>query len=184
VIGTLQRRLLEEMVLVLLVFLAFLLHVRSGVVLLVTLPLACWGLRGHARQDFRRMPCPRRDRVAIGTMIDAAIVMVENVHRRLAEHGNPRHARRVDRPCVRGGRTVVVRIAVDRRPVFVPCWFLKDRKAGCSRPRVYEDYAMVVAALLSITVVPVLISLLVRGRVRSGDESVVNRLLARAYRPP
>ena len=187
VIDTLQRRLLEEMVLVLLVFLAFLLHVRSGVVLLVTLPLGMLGAFAVMRAQGLSANAMSLGgiAVAIGTMIDAAIVMVENVHRRLAEHGNPSGTRAalIARACVEVGPSLFVSLLIVALS-FVPLLVLEGQEGRLFAPLAYtKTYAMVVAALLSITVVPVLISLLVRGRVRSGDESVVNRLLARAYRP-
>jgi len=103
VIGTLQRRLLEEMVLVLLVFLGVSASRALRRRALVTLPLGMLGAsRSCAPRDFRRMHVPRGS-PSHRTMIDAAIVMGRETCIAGSQSTNPfGHARRVDRPCVRG----------------------------------------------------------------------------------
>ncbi|HET9707676.1 MAG TPA: efflux RND transporter permease subunit, partial [Gemmatimonadales bacterium] len=184
-IGNLRRTLLEESLIVAAISLLFLLHLRSALVAIATLPLGIlfsflvmrWigvnanimSLGGIA--------------IAIGAMVDAAIVMIENMHKHLERGG--------DRP-----RWEVVLAATKQvaPPLFfslliiavsfLPVFSLEQQEGRLFKPLAFtKTFAMVGAALLSITLVPVLMGYLVRGRIRPQDANPVNRGLMRVYRP-
>ena len=122
--------------------------------------------------------------IAIGTLVDAAIVMIENVHKKL-EH-EPDESRRMEAiyaGCREVGPSLFFSLMIVALS-FLPVFTLEAQEGRMFAPLAYtKTYAMVAASLLSITLVPVLIWYLVRGRIRPENANPVNRAAAAAYRP-
>ncbi len=185
-IDTLKRTLIEESLIVALVCVIFLLHARSALVAILTLPLGlliayiCMWALGLSSNIMSLGGIA----IAIGAMVDAAIVMIENAHKRLehAPEGKPR-------------REVIVEAAVEVGPAlffslliitvsFLPIFALEAQEGRMFKPLAYtKTFAMGAAALLSIFVVPALMVLFVRGRIMPEHKNPVNRLLTWIYRP-
>ena len=192
-IGTLREKLIEESIVVALVCIVFLWHVRSALVAIITLPIAIvlsflpmmWlGLTSNIMSLGGIA-------IAIGAMVDAAIIMVENAHKAL-EHFRDEHGRDPD-------RAEHVRVIVDAaksvgRPLFfsllvitvsfIPVFSLIEQPGRLFKPLAFtKTFAMFFAAMLGITVVPVLMLLLVRGRITPEIKNPVNRFLIWVYQP-
>ena len=188
-IDTLKEKLLEESVIVALVALAFLLHARSALVAVVTLPLGI--LMAFIAMRWLGVNANIMSlggiAIAIGAMIDAAIVMIENMHK---------HIERNERE---GGRLSVWQMAADSSgevgPAlffslliitvsFIPVFALTGQSGRLFEPLAWtKTLAMAAASLLAVTLVPVLMGSFIRGRIRAEEENPVNRALLRAYRP-
>jgi len=185
-IDTLRRTLVEESAIVALVCFVFLLHVRSALVAIITLPLGiliaylCMYALGLSSNIMSLGGIA----IAIGAMVDAAIVMIENAHKRL-EHAPP-GASRLD---------VLVNAAIEVGPAlffsllvitvsFAPVFTLEAQEGRLFKPLVYTyTFSLAAAALLSVTLVPVLMTLFVRGRIMPEQKNPLNRALIWLYRP-
>jgi copper/silver efflux system protein len=186
-IATLEGKLLEESLIVAAVAVLFLLHFRSALVAIVTLPLGIlisflvmrtigvnaniMSLGGIA--------------IAIGAMVDAAIVMIENMHKHLEREGASTRSRWdvVQESAVQVGPPLFFSLLIIVVS-FLPVFSLEQQEGRLFKPLAFtKTFAMAGAALLSITLVPVLMGYLVRGKVRAQDSNPVNRWLARIYRP-
>jgi Cu(I)/Ag(I) efflux system membrane protein CusA/SilA len=185
-VATLREKLVEESLIVAAVAVIFLLHASSALVAIITLPLGImvsfvvmrWlgvsanimSLGGIA--------------IAIGAMVDGAIVMIENMHKHL-ERAESRASR----------WEVVLESAKQVGPPlffslliitfsFLPVFTLEQQEGRLFKPLAFtKTFSMAGAALLSITLVPVLMGYLIRGRVRRESANPINRVLRRAYRP-
>jgi copper/silver efflux system protein len=185
----LAGKLLLECLVVLLICLAFLRHARSGLVVLAVLPLGILAALGIMRAqgiDANVMSLGGIA-IAIGTMVDAAIVMIENVHKRLERAGAGISAREraavVEAACIEVGPALFVALAIIGVS-FLPILVLEAQEGRLFAPLAYtKTYAVLAAAVLSITLVPVLIHWLARGRLRPEAVSPLNRAAASAYRP-
>jgi Cu(I)/Ag(I) efflux system membrane protein CusA/SilA len=185
-IDTLSRTLIEESVIVALVCFVFLLHVRSALVAVITLPLGvliaylCMHLLGLSSNIMSLGGIA----IAIGAMVDAAIVMIENAHKHL-ERAAP------DQP-----RThIIINAASEVGPAlffsllvitvsFLPIFALEAQEGRLFKPLAYtKTFAMAAAALLSVTLVPALMILFVRGRIMPEQRNPVNRFLILVYQP-
>ena len=185
----LSSKLIEEAIVVALVCFVFLLHVRSAFVAIITLPLGV--LAAFIIMSWQGITANIMSlggiAIAIGAMVDASIVMVENAHRRLAELPDE------TAPEVR--RQVLLSAAKDVGPglffslviitvSFLPVFALTGQSYRLFAPLAFtKTYAMAFAALLSVTVVPVLMLFLLRGRLRPEMANPLNRLFVRVYRP-
>ena len=185
-IDTLKKTLFEESAIVALVCIIFLLHARSALVAIVTLPLGilmayiCMWLLGLSSNIMSLGGIA----IAIGAMVDAAIVMIENAHKRL-ERAPPGKAR----------SEVIIEAAVEVGPAlffslliitvsFLPIFALEAQEGRLFKPLAYtKTFAMAAAALLSILLVPALMTLFVRGRIAPEHKNPVNRFLIWIYRP-
>jgi len=185
-IDTLKRTLVEESLIVALVCVVFLLHVRSALVAIITLPLGiliaylCMYALGLSSNIMSLGGIA----IAIGAMVDAAIVMIENAHKQLerAEPGKTRSE-------------VIVEAAIQVGPAlffslliitvsFLPIFSLEAQEGRLFKPLAYtKTFAMAAAALLSVTLVPALMTLFVRGRIVAERRNPVNRFLIWIYRP-
>ncbi len=182
---TLWRTLIEESVIVALVCLIFLLHARSAMVAIATLPLGV--LMALAATRWMGVNANIMSlggiAIAIGAMIDAAIVMIENLHKHV-EH-DP------DRPrwelVVVAAREVGPALFISLLIItlsFIPIFALHAEEGRLFRPLAFtKTFAMAAAALLSVTAVPVMMGLFIRGRIRPESENPVSRLAIRLYRP-
>jgi len=192
-IATLREKLLEESLVVALVCLVFLWHVRSSLVAIITLPIAILlsFIPMQALGLTSNIMSLGGIAIAVGAMVDAAIIMVENAHKQL-EHFREEHGREPDR-----AERVEVIIAAARsvgRPLFfsllvitvsfIPVFSLAAQEGRLFKPlALTKTFAMGFAALLGITLVPVLMLALVRGRITPEIRNPINRLLIWAYRP-
>jgi Cu(I)/Ag(I) efflux system membrane protein CusA/SilA len=185
-IDTLKRTLIEESIIVAIVCVVFLLHVRSALVAIITLPLGvliaylCMYLLGLSSNIMSLGGIA----IAIGAMVDAAIVMIENAHKHL-ERAAP------DKP----RSEVLIEAAVEVGPAlffsllvitvsFLPIFALEAQEGRMFKPLAYtKTFAMAAAALLSVTLVPALMLLFVRGRIMPEHRNPVNRALIWIYRP-
>ena len=185
-VATLQQKLIEEMAIVALVCVLFLLHVRSAFVAVLTLPLAVlMALVVMYLQGINaNIMSLGGIAIAIGAMVDAAIVMVENVHRHLArERGGLPHWRVIARAATEVGPTLFLALLVITVS-FAPIFTLEAQEGRLFRPLAFtKTYAMAAAALLSITLVPVLAGYWIRGRIRPERANPLTRLLLAVYQP-
>ena len=187
-VAYLRHKLFEEGLAVALIVIVFLLHARAALVALVTLPLGVLAafLVMNAQGVTANIMSLGGIAIAIGAMVDASIVMVENAARKLSEAGKVSEAER---------RRIVVDAAKEVGPgiffsllvivvSFLPVFALAGQSFRLFGPLAYtKTYAMAFAAALSVTLVPVLMVLFLRGRVRREDENPLARAFVRAYRP-
>jgi Cu(I)/Ag(I) efflux system membrane protein CusA/SilA len=185
-IDTLTRTLIEESIIVALVCVLFLLHVRSSLVAIIMLPIGvliafiCMRLLGIASNIMSLGGIA----IAIGAMIDAAIVMIENAHKhleRLPSGGDRTLA------IIEAGKEVGPALFFSLLIItvsFLPVFTLEAQEGRLFAPLAYtKTFAMAGAALLSVTLVPLLMIWLIRGRILPEARNPVNRLLIAAYRP-
>ena len=185
-IETLRRTLIEESVIVALVCLVFLLHARSAFVAIVTLPVGVLAayLLMHAFGLSSNIMSLGGIAIAVGAMVDAAIVMIENAHKHL-ERAPP------DKPRLE----ILIEAAEEVGPAlffslliitvsFLPIFVLEAQEGRLFKPLAYtKTFAMAAAALLSVTLVPALMTIFVRGRIVKESANPLNRLLIWLYRP-
>jgi len=197
-IGTLRETLIEEAIIVALICLVFLLHARSALVAVVTLPLsvlvAFIGLRAFGvGADIMTLGGIA---IAIGELIDAAIVMVENMHKHL-ERRIPPGEDSIDTASLtsRERWEIVATSAKEVGPSlfyslliitvsFIPVFTLEGQEGRLFKPlALTKTLAMAAASLLSVTLVPVLMGLFIRGRIKREDRNPLSRGMIRVYRP-
>jgi len=185
-IATLRWTLIEESLVVAAVCLVFLLHVRSALVAIVTLPVGVLMafIAMQALGIGSNIMSLGGIAIAIGAMVDAAIVMIENAHK---------HLERLE--LGRSRREAIVAAAVEVGPAlffsllvitvsFLPIFALEDQEGRLFKPLAWtKSLAMAAAALLSVTLVPALMMLFVRGRLVPEHRNPINRLLIFVYRP-
>ena len=185
-IDTLKRTLIEESVIVALVCVVFLLHVRSALVAIITLPLGvliaylCMHLLGLSSNIMSLGGIA----IAIGAMVDAAIVMIENAHKHLerAPPGKPRSQVLIEAATQVGPALFFSLLIITVS--FLPIFALEAQEGRLFKPLAYtKTFAMAAAALLSVTLVPALMILFVRGRIMPEHRNPVNRFLIWIYRP-
>ena len=193
-IHTLTEKLVEESIIVALVTILFLLHARSALVAILTLPIGI----GMALLAMRALGLNANIMslggiaIAIGAMIDAAIVMVENLHKHMERNDNER-ARPGGTP--KAHWELVVESSGEVGPAlftslliitlsFLPVFALEAQEGRLFKPLAWtKTLAMAAAALLSITLVPVMMGLFIRKGVKPEAANPVNRALIRVYRP-
>ena len=189
-IATLRRTLIEEAIVVSLVILVFLFHVRSALVPILALPVAVVAsfIPMYYLDVTSNIMSLGGLALAIGVLVDASIVMVENAYRRVSEAGAA--SAYGEQPVVIVGAAKQVARAIFFSLCiiivsFVPVFLLEAQEGRMFRPLAFtKTSAMVLASLLSITLVPVLMTIFVRGR-RLTPESAnpVSRLFTRMYEP-
>jgi len=186
-VDNLRGKLIEEIIVVALVCAAFLFHFRSSVVIIVTLPLGI--LAAFLIMYFQGLNANIMSlggiAIAIGAMVDAGIVMVENVHKKLEHAGDELRDRSalVLEACREVGPSLFFSLMIIALS-FLPVFALGAQEGKLFAPLAWtKTWAMVAAALLSITLVPVLIELLVRGRIRPETDNPLNRAAIALYRP-
>jgi Cu(I)/Ag(I) efflux system membrane protein CusA/SilA len=192
-VDTLNDKLLEEMLVVALVSLLFLLHLRSALVAIVSLPLGILGAFAIMQQlgVTANIMSLGGIAIAIGTMVDAAIVMIENAHKHLEayreEYGaEPMGAARwqlVGQASKEVGGALFLSLLIIAVS-FVPVFALQEQAGRLFSPlALTKTLAMAVAAGLAITLVPVLIGYFVRGRLPKESSNPLNRVLIAIYAP-
>lgn len=192
-IDTLQSKLIEEMLVVALVCFVFLMHARSTLVAVICLPLAV--LIGFILMRMLGINANIMSlggiAIAIGALVDAAIVMVENSHKHLAHY----QAQNSRAPSAKTHWQIVAKSTIEVGPAlffslllitvsFMPVFALEAQEGKLFSPLAYtKTFVMAAAALLSITLVPVLIGLLVKGKIPNENNNVLSRILIAMYRP-
>ncbi len=192
-IDTLREKLIEESIVVALVTMLFLWHIRSALVAIITLPIAIilsfipmfWLGQTSNIMSLGGIA------IAIGAMIDAAIIMVENAHKAL-EHFKEEHNRDPDRN--ERFKVIVDAAKSVGRPLFfsllvitvsfVPVFSLEAQEGRLFRPLAFtKTFAMFFASILGVVLVPVLMTWLIRGKITAEARNPINRFLIWAYQP-
>ena len=185
-IANLQEKLIEESIVVALVTMLFLYHLPSALVAIITLPVAILMafMIMHAQGINANIMSLGGIAIAIGAMIDAAIIMVENAHKHLErDRGRKPHWQIIQDAAVEVGPTLFYSLLVITVS-FVPVFTLTEQAGRLFKPLAFtKTYAMGAAALLSITLVPVLMGWFIRGKIKPEQANPFNRLLIRIYHP-
>ncbi|MBV2192445.1 MAG: efflux RND transporter permease subunit [Azonexus sp.] len=188
-IDTLKRTLIEEAIIVALVCIVFLMHVRSALVAILMLPvgvlIAFIAMRSLGMNS--NLMSLGGIAIAIGAMIDAAIVMIENAHKHLErlpeEHTKAERADAMIKACKEVGPALFFSLLIITVS-FLPVFALEGQEGRLFSPLAFtKTFSMAGAALLSVTLVPVLMMLFIRGKVMPEAKNPVNRFLIWAYRP-
>jgi len=185
----LRSKLIEEGIVVALISFIFLLHARSALVAIVTLPLAILAafIVMTAQGITANIMSLGGIAIAIGAMVDASIVMVENAHRKLSELPKDASREQKNEMILLATKEVgpglffsLLIITVSFLPVFA----LTGQSYRLFSPLAFtKTYAMAFASILSVTVVPVLMLWLIRGRIRKEEENPINRWFIHLYKP-
>ena len=191
-VDNLTHKLIEEFIVIALVCAVFLWHFRSALVAIVALPIGI--LVSFIVMYYQGVNANIMSlggiAIAIGAMVDAAIVMIENAHRQLdhykALHGEPDTAQRfkliVDAACEVGPALFFSLLIITLS--FIPVFTLEAQEGKLFAPLAFtKTYAMAAAAGLSITLIPVLMTLFIKGNIRSEHSNPLNRTLIAIYKP-
>ena len=185
-IDNLREKLIEEAIIVSLVCLVFLWHVRSALVAILTLPLAVLlsFVAMKALGIGSNIMSLGGIAIAIGAMVDAAIIMIENAHKRLEHETGP--APRIDvliKAAQEVGRPLFFSLLIITVS-FLPIFSLEGQEGRLFRPLAFtKTFAMGFAALTSVLVVPFLMVLFIRGRIPKEERNPINRFLIWIYHP-
>jgi len=187
--GNLTRTLIQVLILTALIASLFLLHLRSALVVVVTLPVAV--LFAFVVMRFLGIQSNLMSlagiAIAIGAMVDAAVVLIDNMHKHLEREEGTISARRrweiVADSASEVGPAIFFSLLVITVS-FLPVFGLEAQEGRLFRPLAFtKTFAMAGAALLAVTLIPVTLGYFVRGKVRSEQENPVSRTLLRGYRP-
>ncbi len=193
-VENLSHKLLEEFLIVALVCALFLWHLRSALVAIITLPIGILAafIVMHAQGINANIMSLGGIAIAIGAMVDAAVVMIENAHKKL-EHWRRDHVGREPEGAER--LKLMAEAAAEVGPAlffslliitlsFVPVFTLEAQEGRMFAPLAYtKTYAMAAAAGLSVTLIPVLMVAFIRGRIIDETANPLNRVLIAGYRP-
>jgi Cu(I)/Ag(I) efflux system membrane protein CusA/SilA len=184
-VGTLKEALLEEGIIVSIVVIVFLLHAGSAITVLIGLPLSAlisfilmklFGITSNIMSLGGVA-------LAIGEIVDASIVMVENAYRQLSEGERGDRVAIIIRAAQQVGPAIFGSLLV-MIASFLPVFLLSGREGKLFHPLAWtKTFAMIGASLLAITLVPVLMTFFMRGRMRPEAENPVSRFFTRAYEP-
>lgn len=186
-VDTLTDRLLEEFVVIILICAIFLLHFRSSLVILISLPVGIliafiiMRLQGINANIMSLGGVA----IAIGAMVDASIVMIENAHKHLqrAEVSGKSRIQAIQDAAIEVGSPLFFSLVIITLS-FIPVFVLEAQEARLFEPLAYtKTYAMAAAAGLSITLVPVLMVYLIRGKIRREEDNPLNQKLIALYYP-
>jgi Cu(I)/Ag(I) efflux system membrane protein CusA/SilA len=185
-VDNLKRKLVDEFIVVAIVCFVFLYHARSGLIVVIVTPIAVLSAFTvmHLQGINANIMSLGGIAIAIGTLVDAAIVMIENVHKKL-EHttGESGRMEAIYEGCREVGPSLFFSLMIVALS-FLPVFTLEAQEGRMFAPLAYtKTYAMVWASLLSITLVPVLIWFLVRGEIKPEAANPVNRATMAVYRP-
>ena len=184
-IAVLREKLVEESIIVSLVAVVFLFHLRSALVAILILPVAV--LLAFIPMAYLNITSSIMSlggiAIAIGAMVDAAIVMVENAHKRLEQAPNADRIETIIAAAKEVGRPLFFSLLVIA-VAFLPIFALESQEGRLFTPLAYtKTFAMLFSTALSVTLAPVLMVLLIRGRIRAETKNPLNRLLIALYRP-
>lgn len=193
-VETLTHKLIEEFIVVALVCTLFLFHFRSALVAIVSLPLGVLGafIVMHYQGINANIMSLGGIAIAIGAMVDAAIVMIENMHKVLEKW---RHEHPEQQPSGADYWQIAEKAAIEVGPAlfcslliitlsFIPVFSLEAQEGKMFAPLAFtKTWAMAMAAGLGITLVPVLMGYFIRGKIPDEQANPINRALIRAYEP-
>ena len=185
-VSNLKNTLVKEMIVVFLIVLIFLLHVRSTIIAVITLPtgvlislLIMYLLNINAN-----IMSLGGIAIAIGVMVDASLVMVENAHKHLERDSGkkPRHQIILDSAKEVGPALFFSLLIITIS--FLPVLVLEGQSGRLFKPLAYtKTFAMAASALFSITIIPALIAMFLKGNIRSEDKNPLSKLSIKLYRP-
>jgi Cu(I)/Ag(I) efflux system membrane protein CusA/SilA len=184
-VDTLTEKLIEESLAVAAVCLLFLFHLRSSLVAVVTLPLGILAAFGVMKMQgiSANIMSLGGIAIAVGTMVDAAIVMIENMHKHLERDAERDHWRAARDAALEVGPALFFSLLVIAVS-FLPIFALTGQEGKLFAPLAFtKTYAMAAAAALSVTLVPVLMGYFIRGRIRGEQRNPLNRFFHALYRP-
>ncbi len=178
---------LEEFLIVVLVCALFLYHLRSSLIVLLTLAVGIMAafLLIRLQGVTANMMSLGGIALAIGTMVDAAIVMIENVHKHLERNAGDESKRlaAIEEALVEVGPALFFSLCIITLS-FIPIFALQGQEGRLFAPLAYtKTFAMAAAAGLSVTLLPVLAVYFIKGKIRGESENPVNRWLVKGYRP-
>lgn len=185
-IETLKSTLIEESIIVILITMLFLFHLRSALVIIITLPLTVLisFYLMHLFDIGSNIMSLGGIAIAIGAMVDASIVMVENAHKHLSKSDGTQDrvtiiiesSKQVGRPIFFALMLLVIS--------FLPIFALEGQEARLFGPLAYtKTFAMIIGAVLSITLVPVLMILFIKGEIKKEEHNPLNRFFVFLYMP-
>jgi Cu(I)/Ag(I) efflux system membrane protein CusA/SilA len=193
-VNNLEHKLIEEFIVVAVVCALFLFHLRSALVAIVSLPLgilAAYTIMYYQGVNANIMSLSGIA-IAIGAMVDAAVVMIENAHKHLEawSHHHPgrklegaAHWKVIEEAAVEVGPALFFSLLIIVLS-FIPVFALEAQEGKLFAPLAFtKSYAMAAAAGLAVTLIPVLMGYLIRGKIPREDANPLNRFLIRAYRP-
>ncbi len=186
-VHSLQEKLIEEFLVVALICAIFLFHLRSSLVIVLSLPLGVLAafIIMNAQGINANIMSLGGIAIAIGAMVDAAIVMIENLHKHIEkEEVTPENRWRiVAEASVEVGPALFFSLLIITFS-FVPIFALEAQEGRLFHPLAFtKTYAMAAAAGLSVTLVPVLMGFFIRGKITPEHKNPINRVLMAAYRP-
>ena len=193
-VENLTHKLIEEFIVVAVVCALFLFHLRSALVAMITLPLGILGafIVMHYQGVSANMMSLGGIAIAIGAMVDAAIVMIENMHKVLEQwrHDNPQRQPRSEdywqiaqQSASEVGPALFCSLLIITLS-FIPVFTLEAQEGKMFSPLAFtKTYSMAVSAGLGITLVPILMGFFIRGKIPDEQANPINRALIRAYEP-
>jgi Cu(I)/Ag(I) efflux system membrane protein CusA/SilA len=185
-VKTLEEKLLEESLVVALVCLAFLLHLRSALVAIIILPIAVLiaFLVMFGQGISSNIMSLGGIAIAVGAMVDAVIIMIENAHKHLErDQGKKPHWEIIRDAAVEVGPTLFYSLLVITVS-FLPVFTLQAQEGRLFKPLAFtKTYSMGAAALLSITLAPILMGFFIRGKIPKEEKNPINRFLIWLYHP-
>lgn len=185
-VATLTRTLVEESIVVALVIIVFLLHLRTALIPIMVLPIAV--LASFVIMDLQGISLNIMSlggiAIAIGVLVDGVIILVENAHKHLEQEGGKKpHWEMIRDTTLEVGPTIFYALLVVT-VAFLPIFALQEQQGRLFKPLAFtKTYAMAAAAVLAITLAPVLMGFLIRGRPRPQERNPVNRFLIWLYHP-
>lgn len=184
-VQTLSNTLLLQMLAVSLITLIFLMHARSMFVAIITLPVAI--LMSFILMRIFAISANIMSlggvAIAIGVMVDASIVMVENLHKQQERHPEMSHEQRVLKAAKEVGPALFYSLLIVTFS-FMPVFALQQQEGRLFRPLAFtKTFAMASASLVAVTIIPVLMFYFVKGRIRSEKHNPINRFFVGIYRP-
>jgi Cu(I)/Ag(I) efflux system membrane protein CusA/SilA len=185
-VKTLEEKLLEESIVVALVCLAFLMHLRSAFVAILILPIAVLMsfLVMFGQGISSNIMSLGGIAIAIGAMVDAVIIMIENAHKHMErDQGKKPHWEIIRDAAVEVGPTLFYSLLVITVS-FIPVFTLQAQEGRLFKPLAFtKTYSMAAAALLSITLAPILMGFFIRGKIPPEEKNPINRFLVWLYHP-
>ncbi len=185
-VKTLEEKLLEESIVVALVCIAFLMHLRSALVAIVILPIAVLiaFLIMFGQGLSSNIMSLGGIAIAIGAMVDAVIIMIENAHKHMEhDQGKKPHWQIIRDASIEVGPTLFYSLLVITVS-FIPVFTLQAQEGRLFKPLAFtKTYSMGAAALLSITLAPILMGFFIRGKIPKEERNPINRFLIWLYNP-
>ncbi|MFH1540045.1 MAG: efflux RND transporter permease subunit [bacterium] len=185
-IHTLKEKLVEEIIVVALVCILFLFHFRSAFVAVFTLPAGVMVslILMHLLGINANIMSLGGIAIAIGVMVDASVVMVENAHKKLEKYGDKRPQLEIIMEAAKEVGPALFYSLVIITVSFLPVFALQEQSGRLFKPLAYtKTFAMAASSVLAITVIPVLMFYFIKGKIYSEEEHPISRFSIRLYMP-